>query len=35
MHCLAWAVLGMIGYSTVKLMVKRATRTGDLNAFAV
>jgi bacterial/archaeal transporter family protein len=35
MHYLAWAVLGMVGYSTVTLMVKLATRTGDLNAFAV
>lgn len=30
MHYLAWAVLGMVGYSTVTLMVKLATRTGDL-----
>jgi bacterial/archaeal transporter family protein len=35
MHYVAWAVLGMVGYSTVTLMVKLATRTGDLNAFAV
>ena len=35
MHYIAWAVLGMVGYSTVTLMVKLATRTGDLNAFAV
>lgn len=35
MHYLAWAVLGMVGYSTVTLLVKLATRTGDLNAFAV
>lgn len=35
MHYLAWAVLGMAGYSTVTLMVKLATRAGGLNAFAV
>ncbi len=35
MHYIAWASLGMVGYSTVTLMVKLATRTGDLNAFAV
>lgn len=35
MRYLAWAVLGMVGYSTVTLMVKLATRTGQFNAFAV
>lgn len=35
MHYLAWAVIGMVAYSIVTLMVKLATRTGDLNAFAV
>ncbi|MGU3540766.1 EamA family transporter [Methylobacterium sp. A54F] len=35
MHYVAWAALGMVGYSTVTLLVKLATRTGDLNAFAV
>ncbi|MBV9654641.1 MAG: EamA family transporter [Acetobacteraceae bacterium] len=35
MHYIAWAALGMVSYSTVTLMVKLATRTGELNAFAV
>jgi bacterial/archaeal transporter family protein len=34
-HYVAWAVLGMVSYSTVTLMVKLATRTGEFNAFAV
>ena len=29
------AILGMVGYSTVTLLVKLATRTGDFKAFAV
>ncbi|GJD83210.1 hypothetical protein [Methylobacterium haplocladii] len=32
---IAWALLGMAGYSAVTLLVKLATRTGDFNAFAV
>jgi bacterial/archaeal transporter family protein len=35
MDCVGWAVLGMVSYSTVTLMVKLATRTGEFNAFAV
>lgn len=35
MNDIAWAVLGMVGYSIVTLLVKLATRTGDFNAFAV
>lgn len=35
MHYITWALLGMVGYSTVTLLVKLATRTGDLHPFAV
>ena len=35
MNYVAWAFLGMVGYSVVTLIVKLATRTGDLNAFGV
>lgn len=35
MHYIAWALLGMAGYSVTTLLVKLATRTGDFGAFAV
>ena len=35
MSYVAWALLGMVGYSIVTLLVKLATRTGDFNAWAV
>lgn len=35
MNYVAWALLGMAGYSTVTLLVKLATRTGDFNAWGV
>lgn len=30
-----WALLGMVGYSTVTLCVKLATRSGDFSSFLV
>lgn len=35
MNHVGWALLGMAGYSLVTLLVKLATRAGDLKAFAV
>ncbi len=35
MNYIAWALLGMAGYSLTTLFVKLATRTGEFNAFAV
>lgn len=35
MSHVGWALLGMAGYSAVTLLVKLATRAGDLKAFAV
>lgn len=35
MHYVAWALLGMVGYSLTTLFVKLATRTGEFGAFAV
>ena len=35
MNHIAWALLGMAGYSLVTLLVKLATRAGDFKAFAV
>ena len=35
MNHIAWALLGMVGYSLTTLFVKLATRTGTFGAFAV
>jgi transporter family protein len=35
MDYIAWALLGMAGYSAVTLFVKLATRTGEFTAFTV
>ena len=35
MTYIAWALLGMAGYSLTTLFVKLATRTGEFGAFAV
>ena len=35
MSYIAWALLGMAGYSLTTLFVKLATRTGEFGAFAV
>jgi transporter family protein len=35
MSYIAWALLGMVGYSLTTVFVKLATRTGDFGAFAV
>ena len=35
MNYIAWAVLGMIGYSAVTLFVKFATRNGQFSSFLV
>ena len=35
MNHIAWAALGMVGYSLTTLFVKLATRTGTFGAFAV
>src|SRR5690242_345 len=35
MHYIAWAFLGMAGYSLVTLFVKLATRSGQFSSFLV
>jgi transporter family protein len=35
LHYIAWALLGMVGYSLTTLFVKLAARTGEFGAFAV
>jgi bacterial/archaeal transporter family protein len=35
MNYVAWAVLGMIGYSLVTVLVKLATRSGQFSSFLV
>jgi bacterial/archaeal transporter family protein len=35
MNYVAWAILGMIGYSLVTLLVKLATRSGQFSSFLV
>jgi len=35
MNYIAWAILGMVGYSVVTLLVKLATRGGQFSSFLV
>jgi bacterial/archaeal transporter family protein len=35
MNYIAWAILGMVGYSLVTLFVKLATRSGQFSSFLV
>ena len=35
MNHIGWALIGMAGYSTTTLLVKLATRTGEIGAYAV
>jgi bacterial/archaeal transporter family protein len=35
MHYIAWALIGMVGYSLTTLLIKLATRSGQFSSFLV